>query len=386
MGGNIQNMYNQNQPQQAKSQYNPQSTQQNTMGMNNASQYAQKNNYYQASAQQGGGVNQYGAHYTSGNRDEDVGNAYYQSQGNTGISNQSGGGQYTSNASLNTLSNVSRNNFSNSQYGGSQTTPQNMQNANTTPRTQYGQKNNYYQASAQQGGGVNQYGAHYTSGNRDEDVGNAYYQSQGNTGISNQAGSGQYTSSATLNTLPNVSSNNFSNNQYGTNQAGQQNMQNNAANNMQANTQFARNNNYYQASAQQGGGVNQYGAHYTSGNRDEDVGNAYYQSQGNTGISNQAGSGQYTSNASLNTLSNVSRNNFSNSQYGGNQATPQNMQNNAASNLQNANTTPRTQYGQKNNYYQASAQQGGGVNQYGAHYSSGNRDEDVSNSYYNSSQ
>ena len=43
------------------------------------SQYAQKNNYYQASALQGGGVNQYGAHYSSGIRDEDVGNAYYNS-------------------------------------------------------------------------------------------------------------------------------------------------------------------------------------------------------------------------------------------------------------------------------------------------------------------
>jgi len=182
MGGNILNMYNQNQPQQATSQYvtsqyNPQSAQQNRMGMNNASQYAQKNNYYQASAQQGGGVNQYGAHYTSGNRDEDVGNAYYQAQGNTGISNQAGSGQFTSSASLNTLSNVSRNNFSNSQYGGSQVTPQNMQNANNTPHTQYGQKNNYYQASAQQGDGVNQYGAHYSSGIKDEDVSNTYYNS-----------------------------------------------------------------------------------------------------------------------------------------------------------------------------------------------------------------
>ncbi len=391
MGGNILNMYNQNQPQQATSQYvtsqyNPQSAQQNRMGMNNASQYAQKNNYYQASAQQGGGVNQYGAHYTSSNRDEDVGNAYYQAKGNTSISNQAGSGQYTSSATLNTLPNVSSNNFSNNQYGVNQTSQQNLQNNatnNIQGSTQYARNNNYYQASAQQGGGVNQYGAHYTSGNRDEDVGNAYYQSQGNTGISNTADRGQYTSDVSLNTLPNVSSNNFQNNQYGTNQAGQQNMQNNAANNIQnasntPRTQYAQKNNYYQASAQQGGGVNQYGAHYTSGNRDEDVGNAYYQAQGNTGISNQAGSGQFTSSASLNTLSNVSRNNFSNSQYGGSQVTPQNMQ--------NANNTPHTQYGQKNNYYQASAQQGDGVNQYGAHYSSGIKDEDVSNTYYNSSQ
>jgi len=175
-------MYNQNQPQQTKSQYvtsqyNPQSAQQDSMGMNNTSQYAQKNNYYQASALQGDGANQYGAHYTSGNRDEDVGNAYYQAQGNTGISNQAGSGQYTSSASLNNLSNVNDNNFNNSQYGSNQTNPQNMQNAANTPSSQYAQRNNYYQASAKQGGGVNQYGAHYSSGIRDEDVGNAYYNS-----------------------------------------------------------------------------------------------------------------------------------------------------------------------------------------------------------------
>jgi len=227
-------MYNQNQPQQArsqygKSQYNPQNLQNQSSSQftpNNAgsSQYAQNNNYYQASALQGGGVNQYGAQYSSGNRDEDIGNAYYQSQAGTGL------------------------NQNKSQYN-----PQNIQSstgpqfaASNTGSSQYARNNNYYQASALQGGGVNQYGAHYSSGKRDEDVGNAYYQSTQPVGnISNT--SSQYN--------PQLQQSNI---------------------NPTNSSQYAQKNNYYQSSFQQGTGVNQYGAHYTSGKKDEDIGNAYF--------------------------------------------------------------------------------------------------------------
>lgn len=67
---------NQSQNQMGMSQYRPQA--QNLAGQNQSgSQYAQNNNYYQASMLQGGGVNQYGAQYVSGKQDEDIGQAYY---------------------------------------------------------------------------------------------------------------------------------------------------------------------------------------------------------------------------------------------------------------------------------------------------------------------
>lgn len=251
-------MYNQNKPQQAKSQYGrsqyrPQNLQDNSSSQftqTNAgtSQYAQNNNYYQASARQGGGVNQFGAHYSSGNRDEDIGNAYYQAQANTELNQNKS--QYTGSATLNTLNNVSSNNFSGNQFTTSQYNPQNIRSSTDPQFTQtnagksQAQNNNYYQASA--GGGVNQFGAQYGSGNRDEDIGNAYYQSTQPVEYNNTA-----------------------------NQFNPQPQQSNL-NNLNNRAQYAQNDNYYQSSVQQGGGVNQYGAYYTSGNKDEDIGNAYY--------------------------------------------------------------------------------------------------------------
>ena len=133
-------------------QYNPHSNStgpQFTPANAGSSQYALNNNYYQASALQGGGVNQYGAQYSSGNRDEDIGNSYYQSTQPVG--------------------NVSST--------GSQYNPLLQQGNINNPASssQYAQKNKYNQSSFQHSNGVNQYGAHYTSAKRDEDIGNAYY-------------------------------------------------------------------------------------------------------------------------------------------------------------------------------------------------------------------
>ncbi|QTL97279.1 hypothetical protein GM661_04420 [Iocasia frigidifontis] len=196
------------------------------------SQYARNNNYYQPSIQQGGGVNQYGAKFSSGARDEDIGSAYYQSQ---------------------PAQNAPQNNIR-SQYTGNQ--PANMQYGlnNNTGQSQYAQNNNYYQPSIKQGGGVNQYGAKFSSGTRDEDIGSAYYQSQPAQNAPQNNIRSQYTGNQPANM------------QYG-------------LNNNTGQSQYAQNNNYYQPSIQQGSGVNQYGAKFSSGTRDEDIGSAYYQSK-----------------------------------------------------------------------------------------------------------
>ena len=136
---------------------------QNLAGQNQSgSQYAQNNNYYQASMLQGGGVKQYGAQYVSGKQDEDIGQSYYQAQNNADIQSQYKGSQYgganqyrgasqynatnqyPGSAAMNTLNNVSSNQFSNSgQYGQSK--------FRITLCTQFAPNNNYYQASMLQG-------------------------------------------------------------------------------------------------------------------------------------------------------------------------------------------------------------------------------------------
>jgi len=110
--------------------------------------------------------------------------------------------------------------YGTTQYGGSQYQP--FQNTGISGGGEYQD-----QASMIKKGGVNQYGANYSSGIRDEDVGQAYYQSQGT--------------------------------QFGV-----------------AKSQY---NPQHQATMLGGGGVNQYGAQYRSGNRDEDIGQSYYQSK-----------------------------------------------------------------------------------------------------------
>lgn len=149
-----------------RSQYNPgqySGAQSGMGGFTGTSQFGANNNYYQSSAQKGGGVNQYGAKYSSANRDEDVGNAFYQSAGMTsaGMGGTTSGGY------------GARSQYNPEQIYGAQSGTGGLSNT-----SQYGASNNYYQSSVQKGGGANQYGAQYSSGTRDEDVGSAYYQSK----------------------------------------------------------------------------------------------------------------------------------------------------------------------------------------------------------------
>jgi len=188
-------MFNQ---RQIQSQYRAQST----PGQNQAVQ----NN----SPQQAAGLNQAATYYNSGRRDQEIGQSYYQNQNNSAIRSQYRGNQYSGA----------------SQYAGTGQYAGTMQN---TGGSQYGGVSQY--------GGANQY-------------------------------PGQYSGSATLNTLNNVSSNQFSNQSPGQynqqNQYSQQNFQTNMA------SQYGQNN-----SAQQNA-VNQYGAQYASGIQDEDISKSYY--------------------------------------------------------------------------------------------------------------
>ncbi|MFW6035534.1 MAG: hypothetical protein ACOCRZ_04695, partial [Halothermotrichaceae bacterium] len=68
--------------QYTASQYNPQGSQsnmQNAAAQQTGIQYAQNKSYYQSSNKLDGGVNKYGANFSSGNKDSDIGQAYYQS-------------------------------------------------------------------------------------------------------------------------------------------------------------------------------------------------------------------------------------------------------------------------------------------------------------------
>lgn len=116
-----------------------------------------------ASSQRGGGINQFGAQYSSGNRDEDIGQSYYQAtQGGQFMGSRS---QYNPGAMTGQTTGAIT-----GQFG----TGLNLQQTTGT-KSQYNLEN---VASSERGGGVNRFGAQYSSGNRDEDIGQSYYQSK----------------------------------------------------------------------------------------------------------------------------------------------------------------------------------------------------------------